>query len=195
MPRAERAAAPNTPSRQGPTSFRRGRVGTGHLAGVARVAPQRFRGRVDAHDVGARGFGLATPRQDEVAIVRPRALEIVNHQIATMRLDRRLEALDRREQVGELVRLFRTGERDPSVAQPVGDFRCYVAALAHDCWCASTNHSHLSTPREISVSMSALPESSSSSISAIVMRAARPNALSASDSAATCSGPLAIPIG
>src|SRR6266850_4964808 len=109
-----------------------------------------------------------------------------------MRFDRRLEALDCRQQVGELGRLFRTGERDPAVAQPVGDFRCYVAAFAHDCWCASTNHSHLSTPREISVSMSALPESSSSFISSIAMRAARPNALSASESAATCSAPLAI---
>src|SRR5258706_308774 len=112
-----------------------------------------------------------------------------------MRFDRRLEALDRREQVGKLLRFFRTGEHDAAVAQPIGDFRCYVAALAHACWCASTNHSHLSTPREIPVSMSALPASSSSSISAIVMRAARPNALSASESAATCSAPVAIPIG
>ena len=98
---------------------------------MARMAPQCQSGFIDAHHVGARGFGLGTPRQDEMAIVRPRALEIVNHQIAAMRFDRRLEALDRRQEVGELVRLFRTGERDTPVAQAVGDFRCYVAALAH----------------------------------------------------------------
>src|SRR6266496_5629089 len=109
-----------------------------------------------------------------------------------MRFDRRLEALDGREQVGKLVRLFRTGEHDTAVAQPVGDFRCYVATFVHDCWCASTNHSHLSTPREMPVSMSALAASSSSSISAIEMRAARPNALRASESAATCSSSLEV---
>src|SRR6267154_3522620 len=32
----------------------------GHLAGMARVLPQRFRGGIDTHDIGARGFGLAT---------------------------------------------------------------------------------------------------------------------------------------
>src|SRR5260370_29746629 len=58
------------------------------------------------------------------------------------------------------------------------------------CWWASTNQSHLSTPREISVRMSALPASSSSFISSIPSRTVRPNPASASDSAATCSAPV-----
>src|SRR2546426_4031869 len=53
------------------------------------------------------------------------------------------------------------------------------------CCCASTNHSHLSTPREISVRMSALAASSSSFISSMPTRTVRPNMASASDSAAT----------
>src|SRR5207247_9234319 len=58
------------------------------------------------------------------------------------------------------------------------------------CWCASTNQSHLSVPREISVRMSALPASSSSFISSMPTRTVRPNAASASDSAATCCAPV-----
>src|SRR6185503_3214603 len=121
-----------------------------------------------------------------MTIVGSRALEVVDHQITAVRLDRRFEALDGREQVCELVRLFGARQGDAAVPQPIGDFRGDVASLTHACWCASTNHSHLSTPREISVSMSALSASSSSFISSMVMRAARPNALNASDSAATC---------
>src|SRR6266478_3916506 len=53
------------------------------------------------------------------------------------------------------------------------------------CRWASTNHSHLSTPREISVNMSAVSRSPSSSAWSMPLRADLPNAAKADDSAST----------
>src|SRR5437016_10327574 len=61
--------------------------------------------------------------------------------------------------------------------------------------CASTNHSHLSTPREISVQMSVASVSPSSSVSSIARRMRSPKVASALDSAHTCSSPLEMLIG
>src|SRR3954470_15863903 len=54
------------------------------------------------------------------------------------------------------------------------------------CEWASTNHSHLSIPREISVNRSAVSASSNSPASLIVLRASRPNVASARATASTC---------
>ena len=53
------------------------------------------------------------------------------------------------------------------------------------CRCASTNHSHLSMPRETSVNRSAVSRSPSSLASSMAFRAALPNAARADDSAST----------
>src|SRR5256886_11344864 len=69
---------------------------------------------------------------------------------------------------------------------------CVLAAPS--AW-ASTNHSHLSTPREISVQMSVESASPSSSVSSMARRIRSPKLASALDRAHTCSSPLEMLIG
>ncbi len=73
-----------------------------------------------------------------------------------------------------------------------GLFSCSVEQFGRPhfgaCECASTNHSHLSMPREISVQRSAVPASSSSSASLIVPRMSCPKVESAFATASTCPG-------
>src|SRR5947208_9799414 len=57
------------------------------------------------------------------------------------------------------------------------------------CRCASTNQSHLSTPRETSVKRSAVSASESSLERSISARTSLPNALRTAESASTCSRP------
>src|SRR6266704_1220718 len=55
-------------------------------------------------------------------IIGPRALEVVDHQVAAVRLDRRLEALHSRQQVSQRIGGVGTTHHDAAAAQPVGDF-------------------------------------------------------------------------
>src|SRR5438445_8931926 len=71
---------------------------------------------------------------------------------------------------------------------------CACVRAAPSAW-ASTNHSHLSTPREISVQMSVESASPSSSVSSIARRMRSPKLASAFDSAQTCSSPLEMLMG
>src|SRR5437773_4902348 len=55
-------------------------------------------------------------------IIGPRALEVVDHQVAAVRLDRRLEALHSGQQVSQRIGGVGTTHHDAAAAQPVGDF-------------------------------------------------------------------------
>src|SRR6266566_1039196 len=55
-------------------------------------------------------------------IIGPRALEVVDHQVAAVRLDRRLEALHSRQPVSQRIGGVGTTHHDAAAAQPVGDF-------------------------------------------------------------------------
>src|SRR5438132_1393798 len=68
-------------------------------------------------------------------------------------------------------------------------FRCALTAPSA---CASTNHSHLSVPREISVQMSDASTSSRSAVWSIARRTRSPKPDSAEDRAHTCSSPVEI---
>src|SRR3989475_1237990 len=66
------------------------------------MAAQLRRRLVDADDIGPHGLAVRAPRHDEVAIVGPRALQVVDHQVSPVGLDRRFEALHGREQVRQI---------------------------------------------------------------------------------------------
>src|SRR6266480_734394 len=71
---------------------------------------------------------------------------------------------------------------------------CACVLAAPSAW-ASRNHSHLSTPREISVQMSVESASPSSSVSSMARRIRSPKLASALDNAQTCSSPLEMLMG
>src|SRR5262249_39813713 len=71
---------------------------------------------------------------------------------------------------------------DFAVSSPVKD---EGSVQRSPCRCASTNHSHLSMPRDTSVNRSAVSRSRRSLAWSMPFRAAEPNAASAKDSAST----------
>ena len=93
------------------------------------MAPQPARCLVDPGDVGPNRFAALTPRQDEVLVVRLRALQVVHHEIAAVRLHARLEVLHGLEEIGEIARIFHVGDRDAAVPQPARYLRNRRVAL------------------------------------------------------------------
>src|SRR5881296_3687887 len=82
------------------------------------MAPQLRRRLVDPADVLPHGLASRAPGHDEVAVVRPRALQVVDHQVSSVCLDRRFEPLHGREQVRQLFGTLGAGHRDPAAPQP-----------------------------------------------------------------------------
>src|SRR5438094_9161298 len=62
------------------------------LVGFPRMAPQPCRRLVDPDDVRANGLAVPTSRDDEIAVVGLRTLQVIDHEICSLRLDRSLEA-------------------------------------------------------------------------------------------------------
>ena len=79
-------------------------------------------GTIDSDDVGPDRFAVLAARQHEMEVVGLRAPQIVDHQVAAVLLDCLLEALDRRQQIREIIRPLGAGQRDPAPPEPVGDF-------------------------------------------------------------------------
>src|SRR2546430_17714717 len=57
-----------------------------------------------------------------MAVVGPRAPEIIHHEIAAVRLDGLLEALHGRQQIREIIGTLGAGYGDAAASQPVGNF-------------------------------------------------------------------------
>src|SRR5207253_4369807 len=91
------------------------------------------------------------------------------------------------QQQPDVAELQQRGEDDVHQA-------CACVRAAPSAW-ASTNHSHLSTPREISVQMSVESASPNSSVSSMARRMRSPKLASALDNAQTCSSPLEMLMG
>src|SRR5438128_2236357 len=87
------------------------------------VATQPCRGLVDAGDVRPHGLAVRTPGHDEVKVVGARALQVVDHQVAPVCLDRRFKTLDGREQVHQILGTLGAGHRDAAVPQSSRDVR------------------------------------------------------------------------
>src|SRR5947207_4486290 len=104
------------------------------LVGPPRMAAQRGPRGVDAADVGPHCLAWRAPGHDEVTIVGARALQIVDHQVPAVRLHRRLEPLDRRQQVHEILGALAAGDRNPAGEQPgrhLGRRRALLLVLGH----------------------------------------------------------------
>src|SRR3989454_12743926 len=56
-----------------------------------------------------------------MAVVGPRASEIIHHEIAAVRLDGLLEALQGRQQIRQIIRTLGAGDSDAAPPQPVGN--------------------------------------------------------------------------
>src|SRR5207245_344850 len=89
---------------------------------VSRVAPQLRSGVVDPADIGPDPLAVAPARYDEVRIVGLRALQVVDHQVAAVRLDRGFEPLDGREQVRQVFRALGARHGHPAIPQAGGAF-------------------------------------------------------------------------
>ena len=87
------------------------------------MATQQCRRLVDAPDVGPDCLARPAPGHHEVGIVGLHALQVVDHQVSAMRLNRRFEPLDGREQVDEIFGALGAGRYDPAAPQPRRDFR------------------------------------------------------------------------
>ncbi len=57
-----------------------------------------------------------------MAVVGLRALQVVHHQVAAVRLDRLLEPFDGRQQIRQVIRALGTRYRDATAPQPVRHF-------------------------------------------------------------------------
>src|SRR5437588_1636816 len=86
--------------------------------GLSRMAAQLCRRLVDATDVRPHGLALRAPGYDKVAVVGPRALQVVDHQVSSVRLDRRFKTLHRRQQVHERFGILGARHRDTAAPQP-----------------------------------------------------------------------------
>ena len=76
---------------------------------------------IDPLDIGLYWFGVLASRQHEMAVVGPRAPEIIHHEIAAVRLDGLLEPLHGRQQIREIIRTLGAGYGDAAAPQPVGN--------------------------------------------------------------------------
>src|SRR5256885_12325289 len=86
--------------------------------GLPRMTAQLCRRLVDATDVRGQGCAVRAPGYDKVAVVGPRALQVVDHQVSPMRLDCRFKTLHRRQQVHERFGILGARHRDPAAPQP-----------------------------------------------------------------------------
>ena len=86
------------------------------------MAPQSSGGGIDAADVVPYRLAVVAARQHEMAIVGLCAPQIVDHQIAAVRLHRCFETLDGRQQIREIFGALRSGHRNAALPQPISDF-------------------------------------------------------------------------
>ena len=91
--------------------------------------PETTGRRADPPDVGADQLGMIAAWQHEMPVIGLYALEIVHHQVAAVRLDGRLELLDRRQQVGQVRRTIRGTDDNPTVPQAIGNLGDDAGAL------------------------------------------------------------------
>jgi hypothetical protein len=82
------------------------------------MTPQMLRGFVDAQHVIRNRLARPTLRHDVMRIVWLRALKVIDHQVATVPLDGRLEALNCFEQADEMVGILITADADTAGPQP-----------------------------------------------------------------------------
>jgi hypothetical protein len=79
------------------------------------------------------GLAIVSPRQDEGFVVGRNggscADRLVDHQIAAMVFDRRLEPLDCIEQIRQLVAALAAGESNAAIAEPARNFVLSVTTL------------------------------------------------------------------
>src|SRR5881628_2898354 len=78
---------------------------------------------VDPAEVRRNAFARPAPRYYEVGIVGARAPEVVDHEVAPVRLDGGLEPFYGREQVRECVRILGARQGDPTLFQPGRNLR------------------------------------------------------------------------
>jgi hypothetical protein len=79
------------------------------------------------------GLAVLSPRQDESLVIRRKggscADRLVDHQITTVILDRRLEPLDCIEQIRQLVAALAASESNAAIAEPARNLAFRVTKL------------------------------------------------------------------
>src|SRR6266704_3546513 len=117
------------PARRARRAYRARRPWRPLSVGLPRMTAQPCGRFVDAADVRPDGLTTLAPRHDEVAIVRLSALQVVDHQVAAVRLDRQLEAFHGRQQVHQIFGALSARHGDPAGPQASADFGSRRAAL------------------------------------------------------------------